>query len=456
MTTPRPLLLASFFALCLLWSGPAQAQQAPTASTRPDTLPRVVELFEAQRDQVISVQTEHAPPMRGLFGSPGGPLRGQGSGFIVDPGGLAITNWHVVAGARSIQVTLADRSSYPARLIGADPSTDIALIEIDSPRQLQPVRFGTVSTMKPGQWVIAIGSPFGLEHSVTVGVLSAMGRQIGVGPYDDFLQTDASINPGNSGGPLYNLAGEVIGVNTAIIRDARGIGFSVPIDTVVEILPQLRENGFVVRGYIGTGVQELSPDLAETFGVRPRQGVLLRTVESGGPASQAGLRPGDIVLSIGDEATHEPADLLTAVANHRPQERVQIRYLRDGRTLTTQITIAERPDPRRREIQQTREAARAFEPGRLGVSLRALSSTLAAHAGVPPGVGVFVDRVEIGSPASGVLQQGDVVLQIAGVEVNDPTQVPGLLREFAGPRPIRMLIIRQGDPYFVAVRIPAS
>lgn len=447
------------FTLSLLLALPALASDSADKSpepAQPTELPQVIDLFQEQRDQVVSVLTEMSMPhgIAPFFGfRDGEPARGQGSGFIVDPEGFIITNWHVVSGAQGIQIALADGSLLPAALVGADPSTDIALLKVESPSPLSAVTLGRVTDMRPGEWVVAIGSPFGLDHSVTVGVISALGRKIGMGPYDNFLQTDASINPGNSGGPLFNLKGEVIGVNTAIIRNGRGIGFAVPIDIVVEILPQLREHGHVIRGFIGASLQDMSPDLAETFGINAGDGVLIRAVDTNGPAHRAGLRPGDVVTSFNRDAVDDTAGLLNTVARITPGESTEIVYLRDRSERTVEIEVAERPDPERREIERTRERARSVVPGRLGVTLSPLSAPLASRTGSPPGVGVFVDRVEAGSPASGILHHGDVILQVGDTEVNDPTQIPPILRSIGDDRPIRMLIRRGGEHHFVALRI---
>ena len=423
-----------------------------------ETRPDVSALFDAHRNQVISVQTEMAGPVGDvgrLFGGgpEGEPARGEGSGFIVDAEGLAITNWHVVAGAQSIQVTTADGSSHPARLIGADPSTDIALLQIDSDATFEPAQMGDAADISPGQWVFAIGSPFGLEQSVTVGVLSAMGRQIGVGPYDDFLQTDAAINPGNSGGPLYNLDGEVIGVNTAIIPHGGGIGFAVPIDTVNAILPDLRDQGHVVRGFLGAGVQDMSPDLAETFALDARDGVLIRSVEDDGPAAGANIQEGDIITHVDGQRTSESAELLATVGQLAPGETVDVDFIRGGETYQTRVEVAERPDPQREEVERTLEPEPITEPGRIGVVLRAVDSRTAQQLELPPGAGVYVDRIEAGSPASGVLHRGDIILEVGDTEVREPSDVPAALREEAGERPIRMLVHRDGEPHYVAVRV---
>ena len=454
LTRVTVALLAS---LTLLSTAPAVAQAQRPA---PDTLPQVARLFEQSRDQVVSVQTEMAAPpgtLNPFFNpSPGEPSRGQGSGFIVDESGLIITNWHVVNGAQTIQVALAKGDILSARLVGADPATDIALLQVSAPVNLSAVNLGTSEDIRPGQWVVAIGSPFGLEHSVTVGVLSATGRSIGMGPFDNFLQTDASINPGNSGGPLFNLNGEVIGVNTAIIRNGQGIGFAVPIDVVTEILDQLRDPGYVSRGFIGAGIQELSEALATTFGVDPDAGALVRSVESNSPASRAALQPGDIITAVGNQEVSDPSELLKIIGRVSPGSTIELTYLREGSREQTRLTVAERPDPTRPQV----ERARGIEPrpfeGRLGVFLSAITSRNASRAGGPPGEGVLVERVEAGSPASGILRPGDVILNIAGTDISAPEEVPRVLKEQPAGSPIRILLRRGGQPLFAAVRLKTA
>ena len=458
LPTPRSvyLLLAVLVALAI----PAHAQEGVVQQSQTAANERLVDLFETHRHEVISVETEFASGVqdpRRFFGAPDGePIRGDGSGFIVSADGEAITNWHVVAGAQSIQVTTSDGSAYTARLVGADPSTDIALLQIDTPRPLESARLGSAHDMAAGQPVFTIGNPFGLEQSVTQGVLSAMGRQIGMGPYDDFLQTDAAINPGNSGGPLYNLDGEVIGVNTAIIPFGGGIGFAVPIDRVVQILSQLRERGWVVRGYIGAGIQEMSPDLAATFDTEPGGGVLLRSIEEGGPADQAGLRPGDIVTSISGVHTGQPDELLSLVARLTPRQEVDIEFLRNGSEQRATIEIGERPDPQRDEVRQTLAPEPTVGPGELGVSVINVTPAMARSLVLPEVRGAYVDRIEPGSPASGILRQSDVIFRIGDIDIDTAQDLVSALRNQPLDEPIRVYLYRQGEPHFAAVRLRAE
>lgn len=268
---------------------------------------------------------------------------GLGSGFIISSEGLILTNNHVVADADVVTVTLHDERTFQAKVVGTDPRTDIALVRIeDGETEFQPVELGSSSELSVGDWVLAIGNPFGLSQTVTTGIVSAKGRVIGAGPYDDFIQTDASINPGNSGGPLFNLHGEVVGINTAISSQGQGIGFAVPMDMVREILPQLRENGEVSRGWIGVGLASVTSNPK----VNPTgldEGVVVGDVYSGAPGALAGLQPGDIIVAI-DGASVDTSDaLIRVVGSHQAGESVTFDVLRRGEELSLTVTLAERP-----------------------------------------------------------------------------------------------------------------
>ncbi len=436
---------------------PGQTSAVQRGAAGANSLPDIVRLFEDQKNRVVSVQTEMAaaPQAASMFGPFGqaperGPAMGQGSGFIVDAQGYLITNYHVVAGANVIRVVFNDGDSVPAELVGADQLTDIALLRIKTSKRLSAVTLGNSADIRTGEWVAAIGSPFGLEHSVTVGVLSATGRRIGHGPYDNFLQTDASINPGNSGGPLFNLRGEVVGVNTAIIRNGQGIGFAVPIDMVRTLIPELRDQGYIVRGYMGAGVQDLSLELAESFGLKQRAGVLLGSVDAGGPAGRAGLRPGDIVTSFGGQRVQDTPTILAAVAAAKPGTRVRVEYLRGRRSGTAEIEIGERPDPARAQIMEQRGDG-TTKRGRLGVAVRPMTPAVAQQLGVEPGRGVVVDQIERGSPASRLLMRGDVILQVGDSEINSPADLTRALSAHPKNQPLRLLVQRQGASTFMAI-----
>ncbi|MEK7841530.1 MAG: trypsin-like peptidase domain-containing protein, partial [Deltaproteobacteria bacterium] len=243
-----------------------------------------------------------------------------GSGFIINKEGYILTNSHVVENAEEIIVTLSDKKEkeYKAKLVGKDVRLDVALIKIDANGDLSVAALGDSDKVEIGEWVVAIGNPFGLVHTVTAGIVSAKGRVIGAGPYDNFIQTDAAINPGNSGGPLFNLKGEVVGINTAIIAGGQGVGFATPINMAKDILLQLKEKGSVTRGWIGVGIQEVTPDLAKSFGLKDKQGALVSSVQEGEPANKAGIKPGDIIVEFDGKEINEVSDLPRTVASITP------------------------------------------------------------------------------------------------------------------------------------------
>ncbi len=224
--------------------------------------------------------------------------QGAGSGVIISQDGYILTNNHVVEGAREVTVTLADKNEYKAEIVGRDPKTDLAVLKIDAKKDLPAAGLGDSESLKVGDWVVAIGNPFGLNHTVTSGIVSAKGRVIGAGPYDDFIQTDASINPGNSGGPLFNLTGEVVGINTAIIAQGQGIGFAIPVSTAKPLIPQLVSNGEITRGYLGVNIQTITPELAEALGIKETKGALVADVAADSPAEAGGLKRGDIIVQF--------------------------------------------------------------------------------------------------------------------------------------------------------------
>jgi serine protease Do len=284
-------------------------------------------------------------PFRFFFeGQPGREFKRNslGTGFLISPDGYLMTNHHVVADASEIKVRLEDEQTFDARLVGSDPKTDVALLKIEAKKSLPHVYLGFFAGLEVGDWVIAIGNPFGLGHTVTAGIISGKGRVLGHGPYDDFLQTDASINPGNSGGPLFDANGNVVGINTAIIAGGSGVGFAVPIDLVKDLVPQLRHTGKVTRGWLGVGIQDLSEELAEKFGVKPGSGVLVGQVFEGGPADRAGLKAGDIILALDGRVLTDARQLTSRVATVPPGKAVEVRLLRDGKTMNLKVTLGER------------------------------------------------------------------------------------------------------------------
>ena len=332
-----------------------------------------------------------------------------GSGFIIDKDGYILTNNHVVEKAEEIKVKLSDqKKEYDAQVIGTDPRTDLALIKIKGAGDLPVAHMGDSDALEVGEWVVAIGNPFGLEQTVTTGIISAKGRVIGAGPYDDFLQTDASINPGNSGGPLFNLKGEVVGINTAIVAGGQGIGFAIPVNIAKRLLPQLKK-GRVVYGYLGVYIQDLTPELADSFGLTEAQGVLISDVISDSPAEKAKIQKGDVVLEYDGQQVKDRYQFTKMVGNTPVGKKVKIVVLRDKQQKTLWATIGEVP-----EQQQVASApTKPEETGHWGFTVQDISSRIVDQLGLPDDTGVVITQVEPNSPAQEEgLQRGDVIIEI--------------------------------------------
>jgi serine protease Do len=351
---------------------------------------------------------------RRFFGeqSPSRQQRSLGSGFIISEDGYIITNNHVVGDAAKITVRLSDKEEYEAKVIGSDDKTDIALIKIDSKHPLPTVPLGKSADLQIGDWVLAIGNPFGLEQTVTVGICSAKGRVIGAGPYDDFIQTDASINPGNSGGPLLNLKGEVVGINSAIFSQGGGnigIGFATPIDLAKSIVTQLKEKGKVTRGWLGVVIQEVTPELAKPFGLKEATGALVAEVTKGGPADQAGLQRGDVITAFNGTPVKSAQELPSLVAQTPVGEKVNVTVLREGKEQTFTVTLGQLPE----EPQTEAERGEASQEN-WGLTVAELTADLARRFQLDPAQkGVVITDIESGSPAEQAgLQPGDVIEEI--------------------------------------------
>jgi serine protease Do len=334
--------------------------------------------------------------------------RSLGSGFIIDEEGYIVTNNHVIENADKIEVILKDEKEFDAEIVGRDANTDLALIKIKSRRDFPVLKFGNSSALKIGQWVVAIGNPFGLGHTVTAGIVSAKGRVIGSGPYDDFIQTDASINPGNSGGPLLNLNGEVVGINTAIIAGGQGIGFAIPVNMAKDVINQLKNSGEVTRGWLGVAIQDLSQDVAEYYGIKEKKGVLVTEVFPGDPADTAGVKPRDIIVAVNGKKVDSSRDLTRTIAGIGVGEVVKIQVLRNGKTKTFKATIAKREETKvyaRKNHEQRQD--------KLGVEVADLSPDLARRYNIKAGEGVVVIGVADGSKAEEAgLRVGDLIKEI--------------------------------------------
>jgi serine protease Do len=371
--------------------------------------------------------------------------RSLGSGFIFDKDGYIVTNNHVIENADQIKVKLADESEYDATVIGRDPNTDLALIKIDAPKSLKPLHLGDSDTLKVGNWVTAIGSPFGLEQTVTAGIVSAKGRTIGSGPYDDFIQTDASINPGNSGGPLINMAGEVVGINTAIIARAQGIGFAIPINLAKGIINQLKENGEVSRGWLGVGIQELSPELANYYRISEKKGVLVTQVNEGDPADKAGIKVKDIILAIDGTPVYTARDLSMRIASTPVGQKINIKLVRDGKGMTVKAELAKRTDS---DIATNRGSG--IEDN-FGAKLTSLTSENAPKYGFAEDErGILILDIAPGQKASKAgLMRGDLIKEVNHKPVMTVGEFQDRVGEIGAGTNIQFLIRRGNLGYYV-------
>ncbi|MGE0004947.1 MAG: Do family serine endopeptidase [Parvibaculaceae bacterium] len=381
---------------------------------------------------------EQFPQFRDQFPSPRRPRGGiaQGSGFLISADGYAVTNNHVVGKADKVSVTFSDGQKYDAKVIGTDPKTDLALIKIDgNGKSFAYVSF-TEKEPRVGDWVMAVGNPFGLGGTVTSGIISARGRDIGAGPYDDFLQIDASINKGNSGGPAFNLDGEVVGINTAIYSPSGGsvgIGFAIPASTAKEVIGSLKANGAVTRGWLGVQIQPVTDDIAEGLGLKDKKGALVADVTDGSPALAAGIETGDTIVKVGGDEVSDPRDLAKKVARQQPGKSVEVTIVRDGKTMTLPVHLGKMPGEE--------HAANARPTAPEHTSLAELGMRLAPGE---DGAGVKVIDVKPGSTAEQRgIRPGDVILEIAGHEVHEPADVKSALASVKGKRIV--MLVRSGD-----------
>lgn len=407
----------------------------------PDTVRMIPESFsdlaERARPGVVNIRTVRTmkgggPVFRHFFGKPFGghdpfeeyfrrfpekhPQRdfkqqSLGSGFIIDHEGHIVTNNHVIEGADEIKVRMASGKEFDGEVVGRDPKTDLALLKINKTDDLKPLQLGNSEALRVGTWVVAIGSPFGLEQTVTSGIVSAKGRVIGAGPYDDFIQTDASINPGNSGGPLLNMSGEVVGINTAIISRGGGndgIGFAIPVNLAKGIIKQLKDDGSVTRAWLGVGIQDLTPELADYYQVEGLQGVLVTQVYAGDPADKAGIKSGDVIVSVGGKKITSGRELSRTIANARVGKRIPISVISGGERRTLHVELAERTDSEK----VVRTASRSAQG--LGIKVESLSPEKAHRLGFAASeTGVVVTAVKPdGSGATAGIQSGDLVKEI--------------------------------------------
>jgi serine protease Do len=363
-----------------------------------------------------------------------------GSGFVISKDGYIVTNNHVVEDVDSIKVAFSDgMAQLEATIVGRDPKTDIALIRVKTDRELYALPLGDSEKVRPGDWVVAIGNPFGLEHTVTAGIVSAKHRVIGQGSYDDFIQTDAAINPGNSGGPLINLAGEVIGINTAINPRANTIGFAVPVNMAKEVLPQLQATGRVTRGWLGVVIQRITPELAKEFGLADDKGALVSKVMPDGPAAKAGIERGDVIVEFDGHPIADWNELPRQVALTAIDRKVEVVLVRKGDRKKVRAVVGKLEEP------ETEQLAKAEAPGASAFGLRVQDVTpeIASQLGLEEPTGAVVTAVAPGSPAEEAgVRRGDVILEVDRYEVKNTAQLQERLEESDEST---LLLVKRGD-----------
>jgi serine protease Do len=395
------------------------------------------DLFGGRFGRQMEPQQEHPAPRHFTVPS-------LGTGFVISDDGLIVTNNHVVDGVDKIEVVFSDGTRSPAEIVGTDPKTDIALIRATAKRKYVPLSLGNSDSLLPGDWVIAVGNPFGLDHTVTAGIVSATGRDIGQGPYDDFIQTDAAINPGNSGGPLLNLAGQVVGINTAINPQANTIGFAVPINMAKEILPQLEKNGQVVRGWLGVAVQPVTPELADAMDLHTEEGALVSQVMDGSPAADAGLERGDVIVRFGSHEIHTMRELPRAVAETPVGTKVEVELVRGGDHKTKTVKIA-------RLEEGVQHASATLEGGdrgstAFGFDIADVPPQLQQRLGLNGSEGAVITNVYPGGSAeSAGLRPGDVIVEVDRSAVSGGLDAEKKLVD-AGEK--TLLVVRRDDATF--------
>ncbi|RJQ86900.1 MAG: Do family serine endopeptidase [Desulfobacteraceae bacterium] len=380
----------------------------------------------------------------GPFSEPPQEFKQQslGSGFLIDKEGYIVTNNHVIEGADQIKVRLANEKEYQATVVGRDPKTDLALIKVEGAKELNPLPLGDSEILKVGTWVVAIGSPFGLEQTVTQGIVSAKKRVIGAGPYDDFIQTDASINPGNSGGPLLDLQGRVVGINTAIVASGQGIGFAIPINMAKAIVAQLKEKGEVTRGWLGVGIQDLTPELAEYYGLANRHGVLVTQVFEGDPAHKAGVQRYDIITALNGQSVSTGRELSAVIANTPVGEKTKITVMRGTNELNLTATVVKRDDD-----QQRAGGAVPKPSDALGLQVAEMSPERSQQFGLDKDEsGVLVVDVEKGSRADKAgVRMGDLIKGINKKKVENLKDYETLMKSVDKKEALSMLIARRNE-----------
>ncbi|MFQ5455067.1 MAG: Do family serine endopeptidase [Nitrospirota bacterium] len=378
--------------------------------------------------------------------------QGSGSGVIIDKDGYIITNNHVVGNNKEVEVKLSDKTRYVGKVIGKDPDTDVALVKIDTERELPFVELGDSANVRVGQWVIAVGNPYGLDRTVTVGVVSATGREnVNLSRYENFIQTDASINPGNSGGPLFNIHGEVIGINTAIINFAQGIGFAIPSNMVEQVIEQLKTRGKVVRGWLGVGIQLLTSELAEQFGVKEGEGVLVSDVFEGDPAYNAGIKHGDIITSVNNKAVNSPSLLSRLIAEVQPNQVAEIKMIRNGEARTLFVELDERKDDKMLVSLPEKKQSEII----IGIDVKDITPELSEKFNIKKGKkGVVIIEVKPDSPAGREgLKKGDILTEFNKNEVNNIDDFNRVLSNIKGNESLLLRVVRDKRGIYMVLKL---
>lgn len=462
-----PVFFAGFFLFALTTPGLSQAKGSGSiVGTN-----IFAEIAKKENPAVVNISTTtkakpRPPRLRGRMGPPSGnpfqdfferflepnpniPKRSLGSGFIIDKEGHIFTNNHVVKDAVEIKVTLMDQKEYSAEIVGIDPKTDIALIKINAENGLPVIELGNSDKVEVGEWVMAIGNPFGLNHTVTVGVVSAKGRMIGSGPYDHYIQTDASINPGNSGGPLINNRGEVIGINTAIMSGNTGgnigIGFAIPINMAKQILEELKTKGSVTRGWLGVMIQKISPEMTKSLKLKNTDGALVGDVVPESPADKAGIERGDVILEFDGKKVKTMEDLPRLVAAIKPGKEVDLVVFRKGKNRSFRVKIE--------TLKDSAEVADAVSQ-KLGMNVQEITPELAENLKLESPEGVLVADVEFGSPAGKAgVRRGDIILEINRSPVNNVEAYQKAVKDIKEGDNLLVLVKRGSGTIFVAITV---
>jgi serine protease Do len=465
--TANPATLAANAqpATAVLPSTPAPFASPPLLTGTPD----VAALVARVKPSVVNITTvQDVRPAKLEDGIPFGPFGMQpfpfgqgrrggdnpvlkkkalGSGFLVDGKGHVVTNAHVVEGANEVKVKLADEREFSAKVIGRDQRLDLAVLELADAKDTQGASLGSSTDLRVGEYVVAIGNPFGLGNTVTMGIVSAKDRAIGAGPYDDFIQTDASINPGNSGGPLFNLKGEVVGINTAINPNGQGIGFAIPVDALKDVIDPLITKGRVARGYLGVLIQPVDAALGKALGLQGAKGALVAEVVPGGAAERAGVKSGDVIVAVDGTQVPSSEDLPRIVARHAPGARAKVDVLRAGNRLSLDIGLDELKDETARADQKPSTQPGASAPAGLGIEIGESPNRKGE---------VVIGNVTPGSPADGQLMPGDIILEVNQGAVHRPEDVVARAKNTPNGSPVLFKIKREGKPRYVAIERTTS